>query len=76
MAIFDDKELNIEVKFEDLISHVERKGRAYVYLKTDNQFELIIFSMWETWDSSHVKNWIKEHRLFRRRNRPFESMMA
>lgn len=73
---FDEKELNIPVKYDDLISYIQRHYKAYVYLKTDNDFELIILGLWDNWNDSYVKNWIQENRLFRRRNKPFESMMA
>lgn len=73
---FDDKELNVLVNFDELINHIRIHCKAVVYLKTGNEFETVILYSNENWSLDLTKKYISEGRLFRRRNKPFESMMA
>lgn len=72
---FDEKELNVPVKWNDLFDHLREFGIAIVYLRTGSEFETIILRASENWSVDLTKQYIMEKRLFRRRNKPFKSMM-
>jgi len=74
---YDEKELNIKVTIKDLIDYMNSNPVGFVYLKTGTEFEMITLYNSEYWfNDNRIAKWINEGRLFRRRNKPFESMMA
>jgi len=71
--MIDPKEVNIPVKWDDLVEYLIHNERAFVYLKTGDKFETIVLRASEYFSKERTMKYIEEGRLFRRRNKPFQN---
>jgi len=72
----DERDM-VKVTIPDLVKFMNENLEGTVYMKINGEFEkLTLYNSEGWWRDTRIGKWISDGILFRRRNRPFKSMMA